>query len=49
MDGLRNLWGDFKTSLTTDRLQTNQTFVRSMQKMYSQSFKNYITKRIKAT
>ena len=35
MDGLRNLWGDFKTPLTTDRLQTNQTFVRSMEKICS--------------
>ena len=35
MDGLRNLWGDFKTSLTTDCLQTNRTSVRSMEKMCS--------------
>ena len=35
MDGLRNLCGDFKTSLTTDSLQTNRTFVRSMEKMCS--------------
>ena len=35
MDGLRNLWGDFKTPLTTDHLQTNRTFVRSMEKICS--------------
>ena len=35
MDRLTNLWGDFKTPLTTDCLQTNQTFVRSMERMCS--------------
>ena len=35
MGGLRNLWGDFKTPLTTDPLQNNQTFARSMEKMCS--------------
>ena len=35
MDGLRNLWGDFKTPLITGRLQTSRTFVRSMEKMCS--------------
>ena len=35
MDGLRNLWGGFKTPLTTDCLQTNRNFVRSMEKMCS--------------
>ena len=35
MDRLRNLWGDFKTPLTTDRFKTNWTFVRSMEKMCS--------------
>ena len=39
MDGLRNLWGDFEIPLTTDRLQTNRTFVRSMEKMCSHDVK----------
>ena len=32
---LKNSWRDFKTPLTTDRLQTNRIFVRSMEKMCS--------------
>ena len=35
MHGSKYLWGDFKTLLINDHLQTNRTFVRSMEKICS--------------